>query len=46
MARCLFAVPEERAGLAEIVAWCRQRLGAEADAGAGPAVWRDVMGQR
>ncbi len=44
MARCLAAAPEERATLAEIVAWCRQRLGADADAGAGPAVWRDVMG--
>ncbi|MFE7902640.1 serine/threonine-protein kinase [Streptomyces sp. NPDC057424] len=43
-ARCLAAVPEERATPAEIVEWCRQRLGADADAGAGPAVWRDVMG--
>ncbi|MER7483939.1 serine/threonine-protein kinase [Streptomyces sp. NPDC126510] len=39
-ARCLAADPQDRAGLAEIVDWCRQRLGA----GAGPAVWRDVMG--
>ncbi|MFF9804575.1 serine/threonine-protein kinase [Streptomyces coeruleorubidus] len=44
MARCLAADPQERAGLSEIVEWCRQRLGADADAGAGPAVWRDVMG--
>ncbi|MET9683481.1 serine/threonine-protein kinase [Streptomyces coeruleorubidus] len=44
MARCLAADPEERADLAEIVEWCRQGLGADADAGAGPAVWRDVMG--
>ncbi|MFD6172574.1 serine/threonine-protein kinase [Streptomyces coeruleorubidus] len=44
MARCLAADPQERADLAEIVEWCRQRLGADADAGAGPAVWRDVMG--
>ncbi|MFD9931519.1 serine/threonine-protein kinase [Streptomyces massasporeus] len=43
-ARCLAAAPEERATPAEIVDWCRQRLGADADAGAGPAVWRDVMG--
>ncbi|MFD5479842.1 serine/threonine-protein kinase [Streptomyces hawaiiensis] len=43
-ARCLAAAPGDRAGLAEIVEWCRQRLGADADAGAGPAVWRDVMG--
>ncbi|MEU9229883.1 serine/threonine-protein kinase [Streptomyces massasporeus] len=42
-ARCLAAAPEERATPAEIVDWCRQRLGAD-DAGAGPAVWRDVMG--
>lgn len=44
VARCLAAAPEERATLAEIVEWCRRRLGADADAGAGPAVWRDVMG--
>ncbi|CAL9289613.1 serine/threonine-protein kinase [Streptomyces sp. SudanB52_2052] len=44
LARCLAADPEDRAGLAEIVAWCRRRLGTDADAGAGPAVWRDVTG--
>ncbi|MFC8096327.1 serine/threonine-protein kinase [Streptomyces sp. NPDC057301] len=43
-ARCLAAAPEERATSAEIIEWCRRRLGADADAGAGPAVWRDVMG--
>ncbi|MEV3968518.1 serine/threonine-protein kinase [Streptomyces sp. NPDC050698] len=43
-ARCLAANPKDRADLAEIVDWCRQRLGPGADAGAGPAVWRDVMG--
>ncbi|MFJ3616696.1 serine/threonine-protein kinase [Streptomyces iakyrus] len=44
-ARCLAADPQDRAGLAEIVEWCRQRLGAdEGGAGAGPAVWRDVRG--
>ncbi|UOB09316.1 serine/threonine protein kinase [Streptomyces sp. HP-A2021] len=43
-ARCLAAAPEDRAGLAEIVEWCRRGLGADAEAGAGPAVWRDVMG--
>ncbi|GAA2222566.1 serine/threonine-protein kinase [Streptomyces indiaensis] len=43
-ARCLAADPKDRADLAEIVDWCRQRLGADADAGAGPAVWRDVTG--
>ncbi|MFF7788522.1 protein kinase [Streptomyces sp. NPDC007991] len=44
IARCLAAAPEERAALAEIVERCRQGLGTDADAGAGPAVWRDVMG--
>ncbi|MDO0910571.1 serine/threonine-protein kinase [Streptomyces sp. DT2A-34] len=44
IARCLAAAPGERATPAEIVEWCRQRLGAKADAGAGPTVWRDVMG--
>ncbi|MFF5476676.1 serine/threonine-protein kinase [Streptomyces sp. NPDC012935] len=43
-ARCLAAAPEERATPAEIIEWCRRRLGADADAGAGPTVWRDVMG--
>ncbi|MEU3087313.1 serine/threonine-protein kinase [Streptomyces massasporeus] len=43
-ARCLTATPEERATPAEIIDWCRQRLGADADPGAGPVVWRDVMG--
>ncbi len=44
IARCLASDPEERATPAEIVAWCRQRLGKDADAGGGPAVWREVMG--
>ncbi|MFC8666027.1 serine/threonine-protein kinase [Streptomyces sp. NPDC057199] len=44
MARCLAADPGQRATPAEIVEWCRQRLGRDADAGAGPAVWREVMG--
>ncbi|MEV2256397.1 serine/threonine-protein kinase [Streptomyces sp. NPDC050147] len=43
-AKCLAADPAERATPAEIVEWCRQRLGRDTDAGAGPAVWRDVMG--
>ncbi|MET9835555.1 serine/threonine-protein kinase [Streptomyces sp. NPDC006385] len=42
--RCLATDPQERASLAEIVEWCRRRLGADADAGAGPAVWREIMG--
>ncbi|MEV0170107.1 serine/threonine-protein kinase [Streptomyces sp. NPDC050803] len=41
MERCLAADPAERAGLAEIVDWCRQRLGAGTG---GPAVWREVTG--
>ncbi|ATL31532.1 serine/threonine-protein kinase [Streptomyces formicae] len=44
IARCMAADPAERATPAEIIDWCRQRLGHEADAGAGPAVWREVMG--
>ncbi|MFC7261971.1 serine/threonine-protein kinase [Streptomyces lutosisoli] len=44
IARCLAADPEERATPAEIVEWCRQQLGRDADAGAGPAVWREVTG--
>ncbi|MFH0521078.1 serine/threonine-protein kinase [Streptomyces sp. M41] len=45
-ARCLAAAPEERATPAQIIEWCRLRLGADADTGAGPAVWRDVMGRQ
>ncbi|WP_276314584.1 serine/threonine-protein kinase [Streptomyces sp. AcE210] len=44
IARCLAADPAERATLAEVVEWCRQQLGEDADAGAGPTVWREVMG--
>ncbi|MFF4851026.1 serine/threonine-protein kinase [Streptomyces sp. NPDC001194] len=44
IARCLAADPDDRATPAEIVAWCRQRLGKDADAGGGPAVWREVAG--
>ncbi|MGW1592377.1 serine/threonine-protein kinase [Streptomyces sp. NPDC002343] len=43
-ARCLAADPTERATPAEIVRWCRQRLGAEAGTGGGPAVWREITG--
>ncbi|GGW82334.1 serine/threonine protein kinase [Streptomyces lucensis JCM 4490] len=43
-ARCLAADPAERATPAEVVDWCRQRLGADADAGGGPAVWREITG--
>ncbi|MFI0989209.1 serine/threonine-protein kinase [Streptomyces exfoliatus] len=41
---CLAADPRERATLAEVVEWCRRRLDTDADAGAGPAVWREVIG--
>ncbi|MFD4247016.1 protein kinase [Streptomyces sp. NPDC058525] len=44
IARCLAADPQDRATPAEIVAACRQRLGKDADAGGGPAVWREVAG--
>ncbi|MGW7237589.1 serine/threonine-protein kinase [Streptomyces sp. NPDC054804] len=44
IARCLDADPERRATLAEIVEWCRGRLGPDADAGAGPAVWQELTG--
>ncbi|MGW7065405.1 serine/threonine-protein kinase [Streptomyces sp. NPDC054855] len=43
-AMCLAADPADRATPAEIVEWCRGRLGRDTDAGAGLAVWRDVMG--
>ncbi|WJV50967.1 serine/threonine-protein kinase [Streptomyces flavofungini] len=42
IARCLVADPALRATPAEIVHWCRQRLGR--DPGPGPEVWREVMG--
>ncbi|WP_031083653.1 serine/threonine protein kinase [Streptomyces sp. NRRL WC-3549] len=41
-ARCLAADPAERATPAEVVEWCRRRLGAEA--GGGPAVWKEITG--
>ncbi|MFE1291515.1 serine/threonine-protein kinase [Streptomyces sp. NPDC058751] len=44
VARCLAADPGERVTPGEIVQWCRQRLGRDADGGAGPAVWREVTG--
>lgn len=45
-ARCLAADPAERPTPAEIVEWCRQRLGADADTDAdgAPAVWREISG--
>ncbi|KUN08752.1 serine/threonine protein kinase [Streptomyces yokosukanensis] len=44
LARCLAADPAQRATSAEVVQWCRQRLGADGHAGGGPAVWRDITG--
>ncbi|QEU90919.1 serine/threonine protein kinase [Streptomyces kanamyceticus] len=44
IARCMAADPAERATPAEIIDWCRQHLGQEAEEGAGPTVWRAVIG--
>ncbi|MFF8680132.1 serine/threonine-protein kinase [Streptomyces sp. NPDC015237] len=44
MARCMAADPGERATAAEVVEWCRRELGRDAEAGVGPAVWREVAG--
>ncbi|MEV6250524.1 serine/threonine-protein kinase [Streptomyces sp. NPDC051742] len=42
---CTAPDPRERATLAEVVEWCRRRLeDTDAEAGAGPAVWREVIG--
>ncbi|NEB74401.1 serine/threonine protein kinase [Streptomyces sp. SID14478] len=41
LARCLAADPAQRATPAEVVEWCRERLGQDADAG---TVWREVTG--
>ncbi|MGW5125540.1 serine/threonine-protein kinase [Streptomyces sp. NPDC004069] len=46
IARCLAADPEDRPAPAEIVEWCRQRLGGDADAGGGPAVWQEIAGPK
>ncbi|NUS78744.1 MAG: serine/threonine protein kinase, partial [Streptomyces sp.] len=44
IARCLAADPKDRITAVEVVEWCRQRLGRDADAGGGPAVWREITG--
>ncbi|MEU0018576.1 serine/threonine-protein kinase [Streptomyces rochei] len=44
IARCVAADPGERATAAEVVEWCRRELGPDAEAGAGPAVWREIAG--
>ncbi|MFJ3669502.1 serine/threonine-protein kinase [Streptomyces sp. NPDC090106] len=41
-ARCMAAEPAERATPAEVLAWCREQLGA--DTGAGATVWREITG--
>ncbi|NEC67454.1 serine/threonine-protein kinase [Streptomyces sp. SID9727] len=43
-ARCLAVDPAERPAPAEIVEWCRERLGAESDADGAHAVWREISG--
>ncbi|WP_432057295.1 protein kinase domain-containing protein [Streptomyces sp. bgisy022] len=44
LARCLVEAPEERPTPAEVVAFCREELGRDAEAGAGPDVWREIAG--
>ncbi|MGM1077923.1 serine/threonine-protein kinase [Streptomyces sp. H28] len=44
LARCLVEAPEERPTPAEVVAFCREELGRDADAGAGADVWREIAG--
>ncbi|WP_395574109.1 protein kinase [Streptomyces sp. BK79] len=44
IARCLAAEPGDRITPAEVVEWCRRELGRDAEAGAGPAVWREIAG--
>lgn len=44
IARCLASDPRERVTLDEVMEWCGRRLGRDADAGGGPAVWREVAG--
>ncbi|WOX24664.1 serine/threonine-protein kinase [Streptomyces solicathayae] len=44
IARCLAADPNQRAAPAEIVEWCRQRLGPDADGGGAPPVWQELRG--
>ncbi|MEU6371950.1 serine/threonine-protein kinase [Streptomyces sp. NPDC046909] len=42
--QCLAKDPQERLTPAEVIEWCRRQLDRDADAGGGPAVWRDVTG--
>ncbi|MFF0384581.1 protein kinase [Streptomyces sp. NPDC004286] len=43
-ARCLAADPKERATLADVVQWCRERIGPDPEGGEGPSVWREIRG--
>ncbi|MEV5970792.1 serine/threonine-protein kinase [Streptomyces sp. NPDC051921] len=44
IARCLAADPADRITAAEVVEQCRRHLGADLEAGVGPAAWREVKG--
>ncbi|MFG3344780.1 serine/threonine-protein kinase [Streptomyces sp. NPDC048018] len=44
LARCLAADPADRVTAAEVVDRCRRLLGADLEAGVGPAAWREVKG--
>ncbi|MFJ3659423.1 protein kinase [Streptomyces sp. NPDC090119] len=44
IARCLAADPKERATLADVVQWCRERIGPDPEGGEGPSVWREIRG--
>ncbi|MEU3949466.1 protein kinase [Streptomyces sp. NPDC029526] len=44
LARCLVETPEDRPTPAEVVAFCREALGRDADAGAGADVWQEIAG--
>ncbi|MFE5299157.1 serine/threonine-protein kinase [Streptomyces sp. NPDC056632] len=44
IARCLAADPADRITAAEVVDRCRRLLGADLEAGVGPAAWREVKG--
>ncbi|MEW2316152.1 serine/threonine-protein kinase [Streptomyces bauhiniae] len=43
-ARCLAADPKERATPADVVQWCRERIGPAPEGGEGPSVWREIRG--
>ncbi|MFI9389339.1 protein kinase [Streptomyces bauhiniae] len=43
-ARCLAADPKERATPADVVQWCRERIGPDPEGAEGPSVWREIRG--